>query len=131
MRPLHILRPVLLVAVVCVLGAADAAKDKTASNNKGKIEGTRWSSLAANIKGNVIPAGRQQLDFGKDGSLVYSAGPLTFKGTYELGAGDKVTFKFTQALFGKKEHIETIVIKDDKMTVTDSDGTGLTFEKKK
>ena len=72
------------------------------SNNKGKIEGTKWSSIGKTINGNFIPAGSLKLEFGKDGSLNYFAGPKVFKGTYSLGKGDKVTLKLTEPLAGRK-----------------------------
>jgi hypothetical protein len=105
------------------------------SLNRGKIEGTRWSSLAATltIKGQKqsIPAGALTLAFTRDGKLTYVAGPLTMTGTYALKPGDKVVLKLDRELDGKKEHTESVVIRDDRLTMTDSDGTALTFEKVK
>ena len=111
------------------LGVQDKGKDKGASANKGKIEGTKWSSVEATVKGTKIAAGLLKLEFGKDGKLVYVAGAAKFTGTYELGEGDKVTFQLDQELAGRKKHIEQIAIKDNRLTMTDSDGTSLTFEK--
>ena len=120
------LRCVGLVVVLAILLGADDA-----SNNKGKIEGTKWSSVAATIKGNKLPAGALGLEFGKDGKLVYKIGPTNVTGTYTLGAGDKVTFNLDRALGTGKKHIETIKIKGDKLTMSDSDGTTLDFNKVK
>ena len=52
------------------LGVQDKGKDKGASANKGKIEGTKWSSVEATVKGTKIAAGLLKLEFGKDGKLV-------------------------------------------------------------
>ena len=123
MRPAHILRLVLLTAVLLTSGCA--------SNNKGKIEGTKWSSLAGTVKGNFLPAGTLQLEFRSDKSLVYGGGPLVYTGTYSLGMGDTVTFHLTKELAGRKDHAQKIVVNGDRLTVTDSDGTQLTFEKVK
>jgi hypothetical protein len=124
MRRVNVLRVVLLLAVVLLpLGCA--------SSNKGKIEGTKWSSQAATIKGKTLPAGSLQLDFGKDGSLVYLAGPLTLKGTYSLGSGNYVTMNFEQELAGRKSHVQQVAIDGDHLTMTDSDGTQMTFDKQK
>jgi hypothetical protein len=93
-------------------------KDKEASNNKGKIEGTKWSSLEATIKGKKLPAGALKLDFAKDGKLVYQAGPTKLTGTYVLGKGDEVIFRLDKEFAGKKEHTEKIVIQKDRLTMT-------------
>ena len=113
------------------LGVQDKGKDKGASANKGKIEGTKWSSVEATVKGTKIAAGLLTLEFGKDGKLVYVAGAAKFTGTYELGEGDTATFHLDQALAGNKKHIEKIAISGTRLIMTDSDGTSLTFKKVK
>jgi hypothetical protein len=105
------------------------------SNNKGKIEATRWSSLPATIKGQTLPADSLQLSFGGNGQMVYRIKPLsgtdqTYKGTYSLGFENLVTLHLEQELAGKKTHVETVVINGDRLTMTDLDGTSLTFVKK-
>lgn len=103
-----------------------------ASKNKGKIEGTKWASQATTLKGQALPAGVLKLDFSSDGKLVYSAGPTTFTGTYTLGTGNTVTFHLDQDLAGKgKTHAEKVSIVGDNLTMTDSDGTSMTFDKVK
>jgi hypothetical protein len=113
----------LIAALVCSVGCN--------SKNKGKIEGTKWSSEQGNVKGQVVPAGALSLDFGSDGKLVYKAGPTTFTGTYSLGFGDTVTLNLDQELAGRKRHAQKIVINGDRLTMSDSDGTALTFAKVK
>jgi hypothetical protein len=100
------------------------------SNNTGKIEG-KWTSEATTLKGQAIPAGLLQLEFRKDGTMTYQTGPLSHTGTYSLGSGDTVTFHFKEALEGQKDHQEKVTISGDKLTMTDSDGTQLTFKKVK
>ena len=121
MRSFHSLRIVCLMAVVLACGCA--------SNNKGKIEGTKWSSDRATIKGNFIPAGTLFLDFRKDGTLAGYADRVQLSGTYSLGWGDIVTLHFNQSLWNQKNYTESIVIKKDSMTMTDPDGLKLTFRK--
>ncbi len=99
------------------------------SSNKGKIEGTRWTSLATTVKGNAVPAGFFSLNFGKDKSLTYKVGPLTFTGTYSLGRGSTVTFHLNQDLGGRRDHAEKIVINGEQMTASDTDGTQVIFQK--
>src|SRR5204863_54825 len=105
--------------------------DDTKSDNKGKIEGTKWTSIASTIKGQAIPAGALKLDFGADGKLIYNAGPNTFTGTYSLGMGDHVTLKLDQELQGRKSHTEKVQIDGEKLTMTDSDGQAMTFTRDK
>ena len=110
--------------VVLVLGVTGCS-----SNNKGKIEGTKWSSNAGNVKGQPLPAGALRLEFTSDGKLTYTAGPKTFTGTYSLGGGDTVTFHLNQDLAGRKTHPEKISISGTTLTMTDGDGTSLSFSK--
>jgi hypothetical protein len=126
MRLTSVLRVAVVVALLSSLGCG--------SNNKGKIEGTKWSSLATtmNVKNQgmqTIPAGALTLEFSSDYKLVYRAGPMTMTGTYSLGMGDYVTLKLDKELDGRKTHTEKVVISGDRLTMTDSDGTALTFEK--
>ena len=65
----------------------------------------------------------------KKGGLVYRAGTQTFNGTYTLGMGDGVTFNLTRELAGRKTHYEQCVIVEDRLTVSDSDGTKINFSK--
>src|SRR3954447_894141 len=102
MRPRQVCWLLPIVMVLFLSGCS--------SNNKGKIEGTKWSSVAANVKGRSLPAGALLLEFRSDGSLLYQAGPQTFTGTYALGAGDAVTLKLDQELAGRKNHREKVVI---------------------
>ena len=122
MRSTSILRLTLLTAILLTCGCK--------SNNKGKIEG-KWSSIASTVKGQAVPEGLLKLEFGTDGSLVYSTGPITFKGTYSLGMGDSVTLKLDKELAGRKTHVEKVSISGDRLTMTDSDGTAMTFKKVK
>jgi hypothetical protein len=140
MRPRHGILCLLLTALLALWSGAQPAyvhgddqpkKEEKPSNNKGKIEGTKWSSVESEVKGTKLPAGTLKLDFTKDGKLTFQVAAMTLKGTYTLGEGDKVVFTMEQEVSGKKKHEETIVIKDDRLTMTDSDGTTLMFEKVK
>jgi len=121
MTHVHICRLVVLALLLLTAGCS--------SNNKGKIEGTKWSSMAATIKGQQAPAGLLQLDFGADGSLVYRAGMQTYSGTYTLASFNTVVFHLTTPLAGSNTHAEKVVIENDRLTMTDAGGTQLTFVK--
>lgn len=101
------------------------------SNNKGKIEGTKWSSKKTEMDGIELPAGALTLEFSEDGSLAYTAGPEVYKGKYTLMPGDSVKFVLDKELGGRKDHVEKIVVTGDELTMTDSDKTSLTFTKVK
>jgi hypothetical protein len=113
----------LLIVSVGFLAVAGCS-----SNNKGKIEGTKWTNEAGTIKGSNIPAGVIVLEFGKDGKLSFGGGLQVLTGTYSLKSGDTVTFHFDKEHNGRKDHDEKISISGDRLTLTDSDGT-LTFKK--
>ena len=106
------------------------------SNNKGKIEGTKWSNEEIHIKGEHVEAGAWVLEFKDDGSLTYwrknTHKNVTeeFSGTYELGRGDLVTLKYTESE-SKVEHTETVQIDGDLLTMIDGDGTKTKFRKVK
>jgi hypothetical protein len=63
--------------------------------------------------------------------MIYRAGGRIFTGRFLLGPGNAVTFDLDEELGGRKTHVETIAISDDRMKVTDSDGTEATFRKVK
>src|SRR6478736_1615111 len=92
MRVKLVVRLALFAALACSTGC---------SNNKGKIEGTKWSSEEATIKETTVPAGTLAMDFSPDGKLAYTVGPATFAGTYELKRGDTVLLNFDQEVSGR------------------------------
>jgi len=120
MRNVHVRGLFLLALVVLAAGC---------SSNKGKIEGTKWTSLAGNVKGQAIPAGLEGLEFRSDGGLVYQVAFQTYTGRYSLGALNTVILQLDQPIAGAKTHAEKVVIEGDQLTMTDADGTQLTFAK--
>jgi hypothetical protein len=121
MRKAKVVQLIMIVALVCSAGCA--------SSNKGKIEGTKWVSQAATVKGTSIPAGFMRMEFRTDGSMVQQAGPLSITGRYSLGMGDNVTFTLDQEVSGRKTHVEKISISGNVLTMKDSDGTTVSFTK--
>ncbi len=113
-----------LVLLGALVGGAPALSD-----NRGKIEGTKWSSLPGTVKGQNLPGGVLKLDFAKGGKLVYRAGMKTMTGTYSLRVRDRVALKLDEKLAGVRSHTEKVVVDGDRLTMTDSDGTTLTFER--
>jgi hypothetical protein len=101
-----------------------------ASKNRGKIEGTRWTSLPATVNGQPVAAETFRLDFSSTGGLVYVAGPATVRGTYSLGAGDTVTLHLEEAVAGSKTHVQTVTITGERLTMRDTEGATITFRKR-
>jgi hypothetical protein len=118
-------RLILLLLILFVSGCSS----NTASSNKGKIEGTKWRSEPVTLNGEDLPAGALQMEFQSDGGLVYQNGLQKVTGTYTLGAGDTVIFQLDEELGGRKKHKEKITITGDKLTLTDSNGVSVTFDK--
>lgn len=112
--------PVALRLVV--LGAVAALVGGCESNNTGKLEGT-WTSIASKIKGMNVTSGTGSLQFTKGGRVTFSANGRAWSGTYALGMGDGVTLTFDRDLAGRKSHYETITVKDNILTMSDSYGT--------
>ena len=98
------------------------------SSNKDRIEGTKWTSLAATVKGESLPAGARYLEFSKDSKMVYTTGGQPHTGTYSLGLGPTVTFNLEKEVDGRKIHPEKIVIDGDRLTLTEPDGSQVTFQ---
>lgn len=121
MRASHALRVACITALLLACGCS--------SSNKGKIEGTKWSSQATTVKGKAVPAGVMQLHFQSDGKLALKRGNENYTGAYSLGMGPTVTMNFDQEFEGRKTHAEKIVINGDELTMTDSDGTQVPFQK--
>lgn len=111
------------LAVVCVVLTG------CSSNNKGKIEGSKWVSISQLVKGQMLPEGALALDFRVDGTLTYKAGPQTFTGKYTLGSGDRVNLYLDQPLAGSKKHVETVKINANELEMIDLDGTAAKFKK--
>ena len=124
---------VLLLALVCAIALASGCS----SYNKGKLEGTKWVSVPTTIKNVELERGDRVLEFKKENDdLVYvvkdSRGQeRTLTGKWEYNAGHFVTLKFDQTLNDRKRHVEKIEISPDgdRLKMTDSDGTSVTFER--
>ena len=110
MRSIPIARLALLATILMAFGCS--------SNNKGKIEGTKWTSVATTMKGQPIPEGMLKLEFGADGKLVYRVMGQALTGTYSLGMGDHVTLNMDQDLAGRKSHVEKVSINGDPRAAT-------------
>ncbi len=123
MRTVPLARLLVLLPLLLAIGCA--------SNNRGKIEGTNWRSDHNTYKGMPVADGFLKLNFHTDGTMIYRAGGRTFTGRYIFGPGNTVTFDLDEDLGGRKTHVETIAIADDRMKVTDSDGTEATFRRVK
>ena len=122
MRLIPVARAAAL-AVVCVALAG------CSSNNKGKIEGTKWVSISQKVNGQQLAEGALALEFKSDGGLVYKAGPNTYTGKYTLGSGDRVNMHLDQELGGRKSHHQTVKVNGSEMDVIDWDGTSAKFKK--
>lgn len=99
------------------------------SGNKGKIEGTNWVSQSATVKGEELPPGARQIQFQKDGHLLFIANAKPYKGSYALGMGPAVTFTLEEDWQGRKIHPEKVVIDGERLVLTDADGNAIPFQK--
>ncbi len=126
-----------LLSLPAVLSLALAAG--CTSENRGKLEGTRWVSEPATVKVKAgpagapqsvhVPAGYLELDFHEDGSFYYILKGKIHTGKYTLGPGHMVTLNLDTPVAGMKTHTEKIVVEGERMTMTDTDGTSIPFRK--
>ena len=119
MRATHLLHGLLLIALLFAFGCS--------SNNKGKIEGTKWTGVT--YKGAPLRKDAVTLEFRSDKKLIYRVEAQTYSGTYSLGMGDNVSFNLDQELAGRKNHVEKIRVNGNRLTMTDSDGTEVGFDR--
>jgi hypothetical protein len=124
-------RVVGLLVVVAALAIAGCE-----STNKGKIEGTKWTSNAVTIHGQKLSSGKCELEFYKDGAMDFTATDpngyrKVFTGRYALTVGDLVVITFDQEVAGMKTHTERVSITKGELTMIDSDGTKLVFSRLK
>jgi hypothetical protein len=100
------------------------------SSNRGKIVG-KWESTGGNVP--LQPGERRVLEFGADGSLTCTTDAgyanRTVTGRYSLWVGDAVNITFDQDVAGRRQHRETVTIRGDELTMTDSDGKFMTFRR--
>ena len=128
MRTNRVVGLLVVVAALAVVGCE--------STNKGKIEGTKWSSNAVSIHGQKLGSGKCELEFYKDGTMDFmvtdpNGNRKLFSGRYSLSLGDLVVITFNQEVAGMKTHTERVSITKGELTMIDSDGTKLVFSRLK
>jgi hypothetical protein len=122
MRLSFVVRFAVLAAVLCIVGCN--------SNNKGKLEGTKWSSQAFTPQGGkLIAAGMITFEFTTSGQVTYKIVDQSYTGRYTLNAGDYVTLHLDQPLAGSRTHRQRIIVRGTTMQLIDTDGTSITFDK--
>jgi hypothetical protein len=106
------------------------------SNNVGKVEGTRWTSVPTTFQHRSLPGGQKglptgylKLDFGRDNSFSFTIDGKSYRGTYTLGMGDSVSLKFDQVVGYWRTHSQSITVSGNYLIMKDPDGTKLTFTK--
>ena len=122
------MRSVVRVLAV-VVGTVTLAGAGCESNNKGKLEGTKWKGMIA-----AVPGSSMTLDFYADGRLalgIYAPGVnKTISGRWSLSMGDHVEMtNLSEPLAGRTSHTEKIVVTGDTLVMTDSDGQSVTFSR--
>jgi hypothetical protein len=116
-------------AFAALLALAVALVVAGCSGNKGKIEGTSWSTQTALAKSEAPAASVRRLQFLHDGHLLYFANEKLFKGSYSMGMGPAVTFTLEEDLEGRKIHPHKLVLDGEQLTLTSADGSALRFYK--
>src|SRR5260370_35341866 len=92
--------------LIVALALAAVGCDPT---NKGKIEGTKWSSNEGTIRGQKLSSGKIVLEFFKGGNMSFS-GPdpkgnyKLYSGRYPFAMGTIVVLDFAQQLPGRTTH---------------------------
>jgi hypothetical protein len=113
---------VVAVALVAAVGCE--------SNNKGKLEGTKWFGEL-----KEAPGASMTMEFAADGNLkmVISAKNVskTITGKWRLSFGDYVEMTdLSEPLAGRTSHSEKITVEGATLTMTDSDGKAISFQRR-
>ena len=123
MRIAQVIRTaVVLVACVVAVGCKS-------SNNRGRVEGTKWTSVAQTIHGEPKPEGYYVLEFAADKTFTYQCESFKLTGSYKLGQGDEVTMHYDGLKAGKRSQLETVRVRGEELEITDTDGTVRKFRK--
>ncbi|WP_029631643.1 hypothetical protein [Zavarzinella formosa] len=109
----------MIAAVLLVAGCS--------SNNKGKIEGTKWTSQVSSGNARMIPAGFLTLEFKADGKFTKTTPDGNITGRYDLGSGDTVMLSLDQPVDGFQKLRSKFIIDGTSMTMLDPDGTAISF----
>jgi len=113
---------VVLVACIVAIGCKS-------SNNRGKVEGTKWSSFAQTVHGEPKPDGYYTLEFAADKTFTYQCESFKLTGSYKLGQGDEVTMHYDGLKPGNRSQLETVRVRGEELEITDTDGTVRRFRK--
>lgn len=117
--------------VISTAGCQAIIVPQGSSNNRGNLEGTVWSNEPGwLVKKIYMPRDLSRLYFYGDGTFTWSIGDKRITGKFSYGAGDIVYFNLNEELAGQTYYQETIVVTGDKLTMSDSDGTSLTFNRR-
>jgi hypothetical protein len=123
------MRAARLIFTTVLIIACLAASGCTSSNNRGKVEGTKWSSVAQTIHGEPKPEGYYVLEFAPDKTFTYQCENFKLTGSYKLGQGDEVTMHYDGLKAGKRSQLETVRVRGDELEIVDTDGTIRKFRK--
>lgn len=111
------------LAILCSLVGCSS------SNNKGKIEGTTWTSLPQLVQGQPAADGFLSISFGADRTFSYKIGDSTLTGKYSIGSGDKVTLFYDKPVAKKTKHVHTFKVREQELEMTDEEGNVRKFRK--
>lgn len=93
-----------------------------ASNNKGKIEGTKWKSQSVIVNGfKLPPIPFERWEFRTDGSVTRNManGLGVFTGRYSLGFGDSISIKWDDPT-DLQTDTKQFVISGEQLTIIDA-----------
>jgi hypothetical protein len=121
-------RPATIVLSVLIL-ACGAATGCKPSNNKGLIEGTKWTSLPQVVQGQQMPEGFLKIEFTADKTFTYQLGTSTLTGKYSIGSGDEVTLFYDQVVGGHKKHVQRVRVKGNEIEIIDAQGSTRKFRR--
>ncbi len=118
-RAIHVL---VAAGLFCLVSACS-------SQNRGKIEGTKWTNLAADVHNNPVPRDLIQIEFFPDGKLRYVIDQKEHGGSYSFGTRHYVFFRLDPPVEMISGYWEEVLLADRRLTLKDASGTALVFER--
>lgn len=116
----------LAILILALVGGC-GFMPQAGSNNKGKLEGTRWVNEPGVFVGIPLIRGAFTMDFRGDGTFYWRFSDKTFTGTFSYGPENLIFFTLSEPFLNRTDWKEHITISGDTMIMGGEDGITLNF----
>jgi uncharacterized protein (TIGR03067 family) len=121
----------LALLTLALAGGGCGFMPQSGSNNKGKLEGTRWVNEPGPFAGIHFIRGAFILDFRGDGTFFWRFSDQTFTGTFSYGPDNLIFFNLSKPFLNRTDWKENITISGDTLIMGGEDNLTITFNRYK